>query len=106
VLGAKADANEMATVKSAGWVLVESGGAVSSMAHVSADALGRAIAVPYVQMVNAAATQSQTFNLSTQDPLCSITVPAGTHNVPGQAVNGIAIDAASAAGELIRVLVL
>ena len=86
-------AGEMAGVIVTGIALVEAGGAISAGQAVTSDAEGKAVPVSQATV---------TISSGTADAV------AGTYNVDGgvlpQAVNGWALDAATAAGQVIRVL--
>lgn len=96
VSAADTKSGQMCPINIAGEVLVESGGAITQGAAIASDALGRAIAATAFSVtVPAGATAV------TSDAAQPNLTEAGGY-LP-QAVNGYAVDAASAAGEFIRV---
>lgn len=96
------DADEMATVMGWGIAVVEAGGAIAVNAKVTSDSTGRAVTCPLATLTSTELTDTVcTIDSGTSTTL---TVPPGTTVIPTQGVNGTALDAASTAGDFIRVM--
>lgn len=87
---------QMCPINISGEVLVESGGAITAGAAVASNAIGQAVAATAFSVTVPAGATTVSSDAAQPD-----LVEAGGY-LP-QAVNGYAIDAASGAGELIRV---
>jgi hypothetical protein len=90
---------QMCPINISGEVLVESGGAITAGAAITSDANGRAVAATAFSVSVTAGATAVTSTAAQPD----LTEAGGF--LP-QAVNGYAVDAASGAGELIRVILV
>lgn len=91
------DADDMAPVNVSGIIIVEAGGAITQGAAVTAGTDGKAVAATALSAT--VPTGSTAVTSSSATPAMTV---AGS--VTPQAINGYALDAATAAGDMIRIL--